>query len=209
MHGKGAAKLHAAIAPGHKVLPMDAAAPPCPSATEALPHLQDGRLSAEALASACLARVAQRDADVRAWVSIDHQQVLEQARALDAQPAAQARGPLHGLPVGIKDVIQTRDLPTQYNSPLHRGEQPRVDAACVRLLRAAGAVIFGKTDTVEFGATGARAATRNPHDLARTPGGSSSGSAAAVADGHVPLALATQTGGSTIRPASYCGIKHV
>jgi len=103
-------------------------------------------------------------------------------------------------------VIATADLPTQHNSPLHAGEEPGVDAACVSLLRAAGAVILGKTDTVEFAATGRRAATRNPHDPQRTPGGSSSGSAAAVADGHVPLALATQTGGSTIRPASFCGV---
>jgi Asp-tRNA(Asn)/Glu-tRNA(Gln) amidotransferase A subunit family amidase len=172
-----------------------------------LAQLRSGALSAQTLAQACLQRVAQRDADVRAWTTLRPDLVLAQAAAADHRRAqGLPLGPLHGLPVGVKDVIATADLPTQHNSPLHQGEQPGVDAACVSLLRAAGAVIFGKTDTVEFAATGRRAATRNPHDLARTPGGSSSGSAAAVADRHVPLALGTQTGGSTIRPASFCGI---
>ena len=181
--------------------------PRVPTSAELLPRLRSGELSAEALANSCLQRIAARDDKVRAWVTVRPEHVLAQARAADRRFAAGGPlGALHGLPVGIKDVIATADLPTQHNSPLHEGEQPGVDAACVSILRAAGAVILGKTDTVEFAATGRRAATRNPHDLARTPGGSSSGSAAAVADGHVPLALATQTGGSTIRPASFCGI---
>ena len=173
------------------------------SATEAVALLAGGDLTAEALARACLDRVLARDPAVRAWTHLDPALVLAQARECDR---AGRPGPLHGLPVGIKDVILTRDMPTQYNSPLYRGFAPALDGSCVALLRAAGAVIFGKTDTVEFAATGRRALSRNPHDLARTPGGSSSGSAAAVADFHVPLALATQTGGSTIRPASFCGL---
>jgi Asp-tRNA(Asn)/Glu-tRNA(Gln) amidotransferase A subunit family amidase len=175
--------------------------------SEALARLRTGDISAEALARTCLDRVDARDADVRAWACCNREHVLAQARDCDARLAAGADpGPLHGLPIGIKDVIATRDLPTQHNSPHYLGAQPSADASCVALLRSAGAVIFGKTATVEFAATGRRAATRNPRDLARTPGGSSSGSAAAVADFHVPMALATQTGGSTIRPASFCGI---
>lgn len=173
------------------------------TASAALEALRGGSLSASDYARACLAHVQARDADVRAWASIDPALLLGQAAALDL---AASRGPLHGLPIGIKDVILTADLPTQYNSPLHNGFHPRIDASCVRLLRQSGALVFGKTDTVEFGATGRKALTRNPHDLRRTPGGSSSGSAAAVADGHVPLALGTQTGGSMMRPASYCGV---
>ena len=173
------------------------------SAKAALAQLRAGTLDATGLARACLARVAARDGEVRAWAMGDSAKVLAQARTLDSGNRAR---PLHGLPIGIKDVILTADWPTQYNSPLHQGFHPQIDASCVRLLRQAGALIFGKTDTVEFGATGRKALTRNPHDLARTPGGSSSGSAAAVADGHVPLALGTQTGGSLMRPASYCGV---
>lgn len=173
------------------------------TATQAAARLRAGSLTAEQLARACLDRVAARDGDVRAWSHVDADRVLAEARARDR---AGPSGPLHGLPIGIKDVILTRDLPTQYNSPLYQGFHPVIDAACVKILRAAGAVIFGKTDTVEFAATGRKALTRNPRDLTRTPGGSSSGSAAAVADCHVPLALGTQTGGSTIRPASYCGV---
>jgi Asp-tRNA(Asn)/Glu-tRNA(Gln) amidotransferase A subunit family amidase len=178
-----------------------------PDATTLLAQLRSGQLSAVAVAEACLQRLAEREPEIRAWTTVQPDAVLAQARAADRRRALGAPlGALHGLPVGVKDVIATADLPTQHNSPLRQGERPGVDAACVGLLRAAGAVVLGKTDTVEFAATGRRAATRNPHDLARTPGGSSSGSAAAVADSHVPLALATQTGGSTIRPASFCGV---
>jgi Asp-tRNA(Asn)/Glu-tRNA(Gln) amidotransferase A subunit family amidase len=162
-----------------------------------------GTLSAEAVARACLDRIAARDPALRAWVHTDPAQVLAAARELDKRPD---KGPLCGVPIGVKDMIQTADMPTQNNSPLYAGHQPGVDAACVQTLRAAGALIFGKTDTVEFAAAGRRALTRNPHDPARTPGGSSSGSAAAVADLHVPIALGTQTGGSLIRPASFCGL---
>src|SRR6185436_9780034 len=115
------------------------------------------------------------------------------------------RRALHGVPVGIKDVIDTADMPTEYNSPIYRGHQPKWDAACVTLLRRAGCVILGKTVTTEF-ANNHPAQTRNPHNLGHTPGGSSSGSAAAVADRMVPLALGTQTGGSVIRPGAYCGV---
>ncbi len=173
------------------------------TASAASAQMQAGTLTAEALVRACLDRVAQRDAAVRAWSYIDPDRAIRQARELDKQPR---RGPLHGIPVGVKDMIDTRDMPTQFNSPIFTGHQPGIDAAAVSTLRAAGALILGKTDTTEFAAAGRFAATRNPHDLTRTPGGSSSGSAAAVADFQVPLSLGTQTGGSTIRPASFCGV---
>jgi Asp-tRNA(Asn)/Glu-tRNA(Gln) amidotransferase A subunit family amidase len=173
------------------------------TASQALGRIRAGDLSAEALTRACLSRIAERDPQVWAWTTVQPDIAIAQAMATDQSGAAK---PLGGLPIGIKDVILTHDLPTQYNSPIYQGFHPRLDAACVTLLRAAGAVILGKTDTVEFAAIGRKAATRNPHDLARTPGASSSGSAAAVADFHVPLALGTQTGGSMIRPASYCGV---
>ena len=174
------------------------------TATALRTRLQDGSTTVEAVALACLARVDAREREVHAWSHLDRALVLDRARALDALPASQ-HGSLHGVPIGVKDIILTADQPTQYNSPLYQGFLPRIDAACVALLRHAGALIFGKTDTVEFGATGRKAATHNPHRFGHTPGGSSSGSAAAVADGHVPLALGTQTGGSMIRPASFCG----
>jgi Asp-tRNA(Asn)/Glu-tRNA(Gln) amidotransferase A subunit family amidase len=173
------------------------------TACDARLAMAEGRLSVEAYARACLDRVAAREPSVQAWSFIDPERVIAQARALDdAGPS----GPLHGLPIGVKDVIMTWDMPTQYNSPIYEGYAPAVDAACVQTLRAAGALIFGKTQTVEFASTGRPAPTRNPSNLAHTPGGSSSGSAAAVADRHVPLALGTQTGGSMIRPASFCGV---
>ncbi len=174
-------------------------------AVEAARRIRAGALTSRALVLACLERIAARDAAVRAWSFLDPDRALAAAEAADRVPSA-ARGPLHGVPVGIKDVIYTRDLPTGFNSPHFEGHFPKIDAASVAVLRAAGAVILGKTDTVEFAVNGRRAATRNPRDPARTPGGSSSGSAAAVADGQVPLALGTQTGGSVIRPASYCGV---
>ncbi len=173
------------------------------TASEMLAGLRSGAFSAETLAASCLARIAAREDEVHAWSYLDPDHVLAQARALDR---GGVKGRLHGLPIGIKDVILTEDMPTQYNSPAYRGFHPHIDAACVMTLRAEGAVILGKTATVEFAARGRKAATRNPRDLARTPGGSSSGSGAAVADCHVPLALGTQTGGSMIRPASYCGV---
>jgi Asp-tRNA(Asn)/Glu-tRNA(Gln) amidotransferase A subunit family amidase len=177
------------------------------TATEAARRIRAGDLTAEALADACLARTAERDPLVRAWAYLDPPAVLKAARVLDsALDTAGPLGPLHGVPVGVKDVILTRDMPTGYNTTLPRHMAPREDAACVAVLRAAGALIFGKTDTVEFATLARPAMTCNPHDLSRTPGASSSGSGAAVADFHVPLALGTQTGGSLIRPASFCGI---
>ena len=172
------------------------------SATEAARRIERGELTSEALVSECLERIAAREETVRAWAFLDRVQALAQARALDRGPR---RGVLHGIPVGIKDVIDTADLPTGYNSPIYRGHRPKADAACVMELKRAGAVILGKTETTEF-ANNHPAPTRNPHNPAHTPGGSSSGSAAAVADFMVPLALGTQTGGSVIRPAAYCGV---
>jgi Asp-tRNA(Asn)/Glu-tRNA(Gln) amidotransferase A subunit family amidase len=173
------------------------------SVSEAARLIRERSLSVEALARACLARIAARDPLVKAWSFLDPDLVIRQARELDKLPP---RGPLHGIPIGVKDVIDTADMPTEHNSPLFTGHRPSLDAGAVATLRAAGALILGKTDTTEFAAAGRPAATRNPHDVRRTPGGSSSGSAAAVADFQVPLSLGTQTGGSTIRPASFCGI---
>jgi amidase len=172
------------------------------SATEAARRIERGELTSEALVSECLQRIAERDEALRAWAFVDRNYALAQARALDRGPR---RGPLHGIPFGIKDVIDTAGLPTEYNSPIYRGHQPKADAACVMLLKQAGAVILGKTATTEF-ANNHPAATGNPHNPAHTPGGSSSGSAAAVADFMVPASLGTQTGGSVIRPAAYCGV---
>jgi Asp-tRNA(Asn)/Glu-tRNA(Gln) amidotransferase A subunit family amidase len=159
-------------------------------------------MKSEALVAACLERIAQREREVHAWAFLDPERALAEARQRDREAP---RSALHGVPVGIKDVIDTADMPTEYNSPIYRGYQPKWDAACVALLRRAGCVILGKTATTEF-ANNHPAPTRNPHNLAHTPGGSSSGSAAAVADRMVPLALGTQTGGSVIRPGAYCGV---
>ena len=171
------------------------------SAAEAARRIARGELTSEALVASCLERIAAREPDVQAWAWLDADLALRQARALDREPA---RRPLHGVPVGIKDIFDTADMPTEYNSPIYRGHQPKWDAACVALLRRAGCVILGKTVTTEF-AHLHPGKTRNPHNPAHTPGGSSSGSAAAVADHMVPLALGTQTGGSIIRPAAFCG----
>src|SRR3954466_2810878 len=171
------------------------------SAAQAARSMASGGLTSEALVASCLERIAERDETVRAWAFLDRAQALAQARALDRAPR---RSKLHGVPFGIKDVLDTADLPTEYNSPIYRGHQPKADAACVALLRRAGCLILGKTVTTEF-AQNHPAQTRNPLNPEHTPGGSSSGSAAAVADCMVPLALGTQTGGSVIRPAAYCG----
>ena len=171
------------------------------SAAEAARRIEAGELTAEALAAACLERIAERDDAVRAWAFIHARQALAEARELDRAPR---RGRLHGVPFGIKDIIDTESLPTEYGSPIYSGHRPRADAACVALLRRSGCLILGKTVSTEF-ANNHPSPTRNPHDPAHTPGGSSSGSAAAVADRMVPLALGTQTGGSVIRPAAYCG----
>lgn len=175
------------------------------TAAEMAAALAAGDVSSEALTQACLDRVDEREQTVHAWAHLDSDIALAQARAADAARAeGNIRGPLHGVPVGIKDIIDTVDMPTENGSEVFRGRRPARDASCVALLRAAGAVIMGKTVTTEFAMTGQRG-TSNPHDAARTPGGSSSGSGAAVADFMVPLALGSQTGGSVIRPASFCG----
>jgi len=159
-------------------------------------------ITAEAAVRACLDRIAARDEAVRAWEFVDAGGALACARERDR---ATQRGALHGLPVAIKDIMDTADMPTSYGSPIYAGHRPAADAACVAILRAAGAIVLGKTVTTEF-ATTFPGKTRHPEDPARTPGGSSSGSAAAVADGMVPVALGTQTMGSVIRPAAYCGV---
>jgi Asp-tRNA(Asn)/Glu-tRNA(Gln) amidotransferase A subunit family amidase len=173
------------------------------SASAASARIKAGEITGEQYVRACLERIAERDPAVRAWTHIDPAHALNQAREIDK---GGYRGPLHGIPIGVKDMIDTIDMPTTHNSPIYQGHRPGLDAAAVSTLRAAGAVILGKTDTTEFAAAGRQSWARNPHDLARTPGGSSAGSAAAVADNQVPLALGTQTGGSTIRPASFCGV---
>ncbi len=161
-----------------------------------------GKTTCEAVVRDCVARIAERDAVVKAFVNFDADLALAQARALDR---GERRGLLHGIPIGLKDTIDTFDMPTEMGSPIYRGNRPRADATCVALLRRAGAVILGKTATCEF-AGSAPPETTNPHNPAHTPGGSSSGSAAAVADYMVPAALGTQTGGSVLRPSSFCGI---
>ena len=154
----------------------------------------------------CLARIEKVDGDVQAWTYLDPEHALAQARAADEERlSGRPVGPLHGVPVGIKDIIDTADMPTENGSVLHAGRTPSRDADVVTRLRGAGALIMGKTVTTEF-ATRTPGKTRNPHNPAHTPGGSSSGSAAAVAAGMVPLALGSQTGGSVIRPAAYCGV---
>jgi len=165
-------------------------------------RLREGSLTAEALVQACLDRIARDEPRIQAWTWLDPEQALAKARAIDA---GGRRGPLFGLPVGVKDIIDTADAPTECGTPLYRGRRPGKDAACVAALRAAGAVMLGKTVTTELAYFGP-GPTRNPRDLAHTPGGSSSGSAAAVADCMVPAALGTQTAGSIIRPAAYCGV---
>jgi Asp-tRNA(Asn)/Glu-tRNA(Gln) amidotransferase A subunit family amidase len=176
------------------------------TATDAAAMLAAGTLTSEALVSACLARIRQRNADVEAFAHFDEARVLASARTSDAsRKRGGALGPLAGIPVAIKDIIDTADYPTEHGTPVFAGRRPDKDASVVTQLKAAGAVIFGKTVTTELAFFGP-GKTKNPRDPGRTPGGSSSGSAAAVADGQVPLALGTQTAGSLIRPASYCGV---
>ena len=172
------------------------------SAVEIASRTTSGAVTCEEVARACLARIDAREPIVKAWSFLDRDAVLRQAKALDRGPDS---GPLHGVPVGVKDVIETHDMPTEMGSPIYRGYWTMSDASCVAMLRAAGALILGKTVTCEFAGVTA-GPTTNPHDPSRTPGGSSSGSGAAVADFMVPLALGTQTGGSVQRPSSFCGI---
>lgn len=183
----------------------DAADPSLHSARTAATAIRAGTLTAAALLEACLSRIAAREPEVRAWSHLNAQAAREQARRADArQHAGEPLGVLHGLPIGVKDVFDTCDLPSEYGSALLRGRRPEADAAAVAILRGAGAIVVGKTATSEFGMYHP-SPTRNPRDLARSPGVSSAGSAAAVVDHMVPLALGTQHTASTTLPASFCG----
>jgi Asp-tRNA(Asn)/Glu-tRNA(Gln) amidotransferase A subunit family amidase len=176
------------------------------TASDAAARIASGALTSEALVAAALARIAELEPRLQAWAFLDRDRALAQATAADQRRReGKGVGALHGVPIGIKDIIDTADMPTENGSPLHKGRQPRTDAASVAALRAAGAVILGKTVTTEL-ATLTPSLTRNPRNPEHTPGGSSSGSAAAVAAGMVPVALGTQTGGSVIRPAAFCGV---
>jgi len=175
------------------------------SATDAARAIREGSISSEQLVGACLARIGTAEPAVQAWQYLDPAHALAQARARDLdRMEGRPIGPLHGVPVGVKDIFDTADMPTEDGTVLHAGRTPDRDATAVSMLRAAGAVIMGKTVTTEC-ATYAPGKTRNPHHPEHTPGGSSSGSAAAVAAGMVPLALGSQTNGSVIRPAAFCG----
>ena len=184
----------------HNALPANAL-----SAVEAAEKIRAGVLSSVDLVTACLARIDETDGQLKAWAHLDPDRALAQARDLDIiRRAGLPTGPLHGVPVGLKDIIDTRDFPTERGTPIFAGRKPQDDAAVVERLIDAGAVILGKTATTELAFMHA-AETRNPHDPNWTPGGSSSGSAAAVASYQVPLAIGTQTNGSVIRPAAFCG----
>ena len=176
------------------------------SAVQARDAIHAGRISSEALVKAFLARIEETENAIKAWAFLDVDGALEQARESDRiRRAGHAVGALHGIPVGLKDIVDTRDMPTECGTSVFAGRRPDQDARLVERLREAGAIILGKTATTEF-AYMHPAQTTNPWDAARTPGGSSSGSAAAVAAQHVPLAVGSQTGGSVIRPASFCGV---
>ena len=175
-------------------------------AAEAAEKIRGGLISSEELVAACLEQIGRVEDTVRAWAHLEEELALKQAREADQlQRKGHPLGPLHGIPVGIKDIIDTSGWPTEDGTVLHAGRRPDRDAAVISNLQAAGAVIMGKTVTTEL-AVYSPGKTRNPHDPSRTPGGSSSGSAAAVAAGMIPLAIGTQTNGSVIRPASFCGV---
>ncbi len=176
------------------------------SAVDLAASIGRGESTSEQAVEACLARIAEVDSEVQAWAFLDPDFARQQARAADKhRGTGRPIGPLHGVPIGVKDIVDTRAMPTENGTVLDAGRRPRRDAAIVAWLRAAGAVILGKTVTTEL-AYFAPSKTRNPYDATRTPGGSSSGSAAAVASGMVPLAIGTQTNGSVIRPAAFCGV---
>lgn len=172
------------------------------TATEASARIAARDISAVELVQSCLEQIAAREPVIGAWEHVDPDAALAQARMRDSETV---RGPLHGIPVGIKDIIDTSDMPTRMGSPIYAKHQPTEDAACVAAIRAAGGIILGKTVTTEF-ATFKPGKTVNPHHVEHTPGGSSSGTAAAVADHMVPVGFGTQTSGSVIRPASFCGV---
>jgi Asp-tRNA(Asn)/Glu-tRNA(Gln) amidotransferase A subunit family amidase len=171
-------------------------------ATAAARKLATREITAEALLTACIERIGEREPVVHAWTFLDVDAAMRRARVLDTQAVS---GLLHGLPIAVKDLFDTFDMPTAYGSPIYTRHRPASDAAAVALAREAGAIVVGKTVTTEF-ATFHPGATCNPHNALHTPGGSSSGSAAAVADFMVPLAFGTQTAGSIVRPAAYCGV---
>src|SRR5262249_53166795 len=172
------------------------------SCTEIAQGIAAGKFTAEAVTRDCLDRIKIREDTVKAWATVDPDHALAQARSLDR---GTRRGVLQGVPIGVKDVIDTLDLPTEMGSPIYKGNRAACDAACVAVARAAGAVILGKTVTAEFAGM-FPGPTTNPHNPAHTPGGSSSGSAAAVADMMVPAAFGQKPGGSVLRPAAYCGV---
>jgi Asp-tRNA(Asn)/Glu-tRNA(Gln) amidotransferase A subunit family amidase len=185
---------------------MGAELPAALSAAEAARKIRDGILTSEELVQGCLEQIRALEPRVQAWQFLDEGHALAQARALDERKRnGEPLGPLHGVPVGVKDIIDTADMPTENGTVLHKGRTPREDAGVVTRLRAAGAVILGKTVTTEC-AYFSPGKTRNPHNPEHTPGGSSSGSAASVAASMVPLALGSQTAGSVIRPAAFCGV---
>ena len=172
------------------------------SATEIARLIRDGSTTPSAVMAAHLQRIAAREADVGAFIHLDADRAMQRARVADGQSA---KGPLHGVPFVIKDIIDTADMPTGWGSDIHSGRRPESNAACVQIFLDAGAIPIGKTVTTEF-AYFRPGKTANPHNLSHTPGGSSSGSAAAVADCMVPLAFGSQTAASLIRPAAYCGV---
>ena len=185
---------------------MGAEAPAALTAAEAARRIREGLLTSEELVQSCLEQIRALEPKVQAWQFLDEEHALAQARALDERKRnGEPLGALHGVPVGVKDIIDTADMPTENGTVLHKGRTPRDDAGVVTQLRAAGAVILGKTVTTEC-AYFNPGKTRNPHNLEHTPGGSSSGSAASVAAAMVPLALGSQTAGSVIRPAAFCGV---
>lgn len=176
-------------------------APNALSASDAAAAIAAGRLKSAELVEACLARIEAREPAVQAWVQLDARRAMAEAQARDSEAP---RGPLHGVPVAVKDIIDTADFPTGYGSPIYDGHRPAIDAACVALVRRAGGIILGKTVTTEFAAFHP-GKTRHPLNPKHTPGGSSSGTAAAVADRQVPVGFGTQTAGSITRPAAFCG----
>jgi len=171
-------------------------------ATSIALEVSAGRLTARSVAESFIARTLMKEPDIQAFAAFDQELVLEQADRIDGRPG---KGPLAGVPIGVKDIFDTVDWATEFNSPIYRSNRPSRDANAVALLRQAGAVVMGKTATAEF-AFMHTGPTRNPHDLSRTPGSSSAGSAAGLAAGLFAGALGTQTAGSLIKPASYCGL---
>jgi Asp-tRNA(Asn)/Glu-tRNA(Gln) amidotransferase A subunit family amidase len=165
--------------------------------------IRAGKLTSEALVNSCLERIAHVEPEVLAWVCLDAKAALARARMLDKEPP---RSLLHGIPIGVKDIIDTDTFITGYNSPIYQTHRPTTNANIVKRALDAGAIVLGKTTTQEFATRGNVSPTRNPHSVLHTPGGSSSGSAAAVGASMVPLALSSQTAGSIVRPASYCGV---